>query len=254
MMPLHQQIMLDNLGCVREDKCPLHLPRISGGEIECVNGSAMGYPCRDVNLLSFVPLFELGSQVNASGNDIWRWTQYDDDGAATGYFALTCQTDGVSIVDISAPTEPNVLAFVESNTEPIRHINWRDLKIFGDYAFVVADTTSNFDDHGLQIFNIPDVVAQARAHETEVGFEEIWNVASPAQHLDHNGQHHLNRCDVHEKERMNLSSSLRFHHVHQHPTAQWIWPLSKIQCAVDMAQINSAHGKSQSFGMMRATK
>ena len=64
-----------------------------------------------------------------SGSDIWGWTQYDEEsGAAVSHYALTCQTDGVSIVDITDPIHPNVLAYVESNVSPIRHVNWRDMK------------------------------------------------------------------------------------------------------------------------------
>merc|ERR1719334_2643611 len=127
MMPLHQTIMLDGLECVREDKCPLQLDRVSGSEIECTDGFAavsdeLQYPCKDVNLLSFIPLRDLGSQLNASGSDIWGWTKYDDSNVAIGYYALTCQTDGVSIVDITDPVHPNVLAFIESNVSPIRHV------------------------------------------------------------------------------------------------------------------------------------
>ncbi len=63
------------------------------------------------------------------GSDIWGWTRYDEEsGVAVGHYALTCQTDGVSVVDITDPINPNVLAFVESNVSPIRHVNWRDMK------------------------------------------------------------------------------------------------------------------------------
>ena len=48
MFPLHQAIMSDNLGCVRENKCPLHIPRIEGKEHRCLNGESEGYPCHDV--------------------------------------------------------------------------------------------------------------------------------------------------------------------------------------------------------------
>ena len=57
-----------------------------------------------------------------------------------------------------------------------RHVNWRDLKVYGDYAYVVADTTSNFDDHGLQIFNIPYIIEKARNHQRNVGSQEIYKV------------------------------------------------------------------------------
>ena len=39
--------------------------------IVCENGSAAGYPCNNVDLLSFTPLADIGGGY---GNDIWGWT------------------------------------------------------------------------------------------------------------------------------------------------------------------------------------
>merc|ERR1719295_165141 len=111
---LKQHILQDKLHCIDQDLCPLGLDTITGEEQPCVDGYAtdLEYPCSNVDLLSFIPLGELGSHPNASGNDIWGWTQYDDDGEATGYYALTGQSDGSSIVNITDPINPNVLAFI----------------------------------------------------------------------------------------------------------------------------------------------
>jgi hypothetical protein len=38
---------------------------------ECRNGTAAGYPCHEVDLLSFLPLAEIGG---GHGNDVWGWT------------------------------------------------------------------------------------------------------------------------------------------------------------------------------------
>ena len=59
-----------------------------------------------------------------------------------------------------------------------RHVNWRDLKVYNDHAFVVADTRSgDFDDHGLQIFSIPNIIDKARTHQNNVGYQDIYNVS-----------------------------------------------------------------------------
>ena len=105
MMPLHQLIMADNVDCALNELCPQTLIAAAGSEVQCTNGKAKSngvtYPCNDVNLLSMVPLTDLGSDSDGDGNDIWGWTQYDTNGIAIAHYALTGQTDGASIVDIT---------------------------------------------------------------------------------------------------------------------------------------------------------
>eukprot|EP01084_Bolivina_argentea_P300391 517973_1 len=188
MMPLHQAMLKDYLSCVREDKCPLHLPRIEGNEIQCIDGYAIindeiKYPCSNVDLLSFIPLIDLGSEYNAAGNDIWGWTDYDDNNNAIGYYVITCQTDGTSIVDITEPINPNVLAFIQSNVEPMRHVNWRDAKVFNDHVYVVADTNPHgINDHALQIYNIRLIIERAKKIQDEFGYHVIYNVTYNGTH------------------------------------------------------------------------
>ena len=43
--------------------------------VPCTDGKADEYQCSKVDLLSFVPLKELGS--NSVGNDIWGWTDLE---------------------------------------------------------------------------------------------------------------------------------------------------------------------------------
>ena len=117
---LKQFIVQDRLNCIDADSCPLELEAITGGEVECEDGCAteLGYPCNGISLQSFVPIQMMGGNVNASGNDIWGWTVYDADGAATAHYAIAGLSDGTSIVDVTDPINPNVLAFVEQNVYP----------------------------------------------------------------------------------------------------------------------------------------
>ena len=78
----------------------------------------------------------------------------------------------MSIVDITDPINPNVLAFIESNV--FSHVSWRDIKIFGDFAFVVADDPQN--KHNLTIFNIPTIIDEAEQFQNENGQDVIYNV------------------------------------------------------------------------------
>ena len=77
----------------------------------------------------------------------------DDNGNVDGHYAITCQADGSSIVDITDPLNPNVLAFIVSNVDgELRNVLWRDVKVWKNWAIVVADT-GGIDDHGVQIYN-----------------------------------------------------------------------------------------------------
>jgi choice-of-anchor B domain-containing protein len=138
--------------CKIEGICPTVKPMIAGARTNCVNGQAAGYDCLNVDLLSFVPLSSLGSTSSADGNDIWGYV--DSLGRA---YALTGQTDGASIVDITNPENPEILVFIQSALT--QNTVWRDIKIYKNMMYIVADRSG----HGLQYVNIDAVVSAARA-------------------------------------------------------------------------------------------
>ncbi|KND02087.1 regulatory P domain-containing protein [Spizellomyces punctatus DAOM BR117] len=107
----------------------------SVGYKKCANGFAGDYPCKGVDLLSFIPHTELGSQGN--GNDIWGWT----DPTTKREYAIIGQTDGTAFVDITSPSSPIFLGRLASNVNA--KVPWRDIKVFKDHAFIVADDSSN---------------------------------------------------------------------------------------------------------------
>ena len=112
-------------------------------------------------------------------NDIWGWED------ATGKeFALVGTRTGLSIVDISAPTNPTEVVFVPGTASS----TWRDIKTWGNYAYVVHDNFSGVSD-GLMIIDMttiydpsPTVVKRfpnslVRAHNIyidEFGFAYLW--------------------------------------------------------------------------------
>ena len=88
--------------CAAEDKCPMkELKALSN--VRCAGGKAGEYDCSGVDLQSFVPLSDLGS--NGNGNDIWGWTD-ESDGSE---WAIFCAVDGTSFVDVTDTTNPNVV-------------------------------------------------------------------------------------------------------------------------------------------------
>jgi choice-of-anchor B domain-containing protein len=109
------------------------------GEVTCSGGTAGGYPCKDVDLLAHLPLSTFGS---FEGNDIWGWT------SSTGReFALMGLTDGTGMVEVTNPASPVYLGKLPTFTVSS---SWRDIKIYNDHAFIVAEASS----HGMQVFDL----------------------------------------------------------------------------------------------------
>lgn len=134
----------------------------------CQNGFAGIYPCRNVDLLAYLPATSLGG---VEGNDSWGWR--DD---LTGHlYALMGLTNGVAFVDISDPVAPVYLGNLPTHTSASI---WRDIKVFGQYAFVVSEAPG----HGLQVFDLtqlrnvpaPPVTFTANAHYA--GFSNAHNL------------------------------------------------------------------------------
>lgn len=110
--------------------------------IPCVNGFADVYPCRGVDLLSFVPLADLGD-VQTAG--IWGWT----DPVTRREYALIALASRASFVDITDPDSPRIVGYLPAHTElPTSN---REINVYRDHAFVVADGAGA---HGIQIFDL----------------------------------------------------------------------------------------------------
>lgn len=107
----------------------------------CESGVSSGYACRNVELLARLPTAEIGGGNVA---DSWGWKD-----AQTGrYYALVARTTGTSFVDITDPAAPVYLGNLASTSGAAP---WRDVKVYADHAFVVAD---NIPGHGMQVFDL----------------------------------------------------------------------------------------------------
>ncbi|WP_375580905.1 choice-of-anchor B family protein [Marivirga tractuosa] len=111
----------------------------------CENGKAGGYPCNQVELLSRLDNGVLSGVSGVQGNDIWGWT----DPTGGKEYVLMGQTNGVVFVDISNPIEPVILGRLPSETGNASA--WRDIKVYKNHAFVVADNNTG---HGMQVFDL----------------------------------------------------------------------------------------------------
>ena len=143
------------------------LPAISGGEVPCNDGAAAGYDCDHVDLLAFVPWGDLGAGRGARLNDVWGWT----DSETGREYALVGRMDGTAFVDVTDASNPRYLGNL-AMTEGSQANTWRDVKVFKDHAFVVADGAGQ---HGMQIFDLTQLrdVAEPREFEATAMYHEI---------------------------------------------------------------------------------
>jgi len=111
------------------------------GPAACSGGMADGFACSGVALRKRVPLLDMGG---TGGNDIWGW--FD---AQTGReYALVGLTNGTAFVDVTDPEDPAFLGTMPTQT--VSSI-WRDIKVYQDHAYVVADGAGA---HGMQVFDL----------------------------------------------------------------------------------------------------
>jgi choice-of-anchor B domain-containing protein len=163
-------------------------------KLKCSDGlSNEKYSCENIDLVAHVPVEELLTEPLDNGkalNDIWGWTD-----PQTGIeYALVGLTDGVAFVDISTPSDPEVVAKLNETTSSskstannlwkgtIAHDEksaWRDFKVYENYLYVVSDAQP----HGLQVFDltrlrdIDDPPAMLREDVLYEEFENAHNIA-----------------------------------------------------------------------------
>mmetsp|Transcript_2172 Transcript_2172/g.2684 ORF Transcript_2172/g.2684 Transcript_2172/m.2684 type:complete len:529 (-) Transcript_2172:131-1717(-) len=149
------------IACKIAGHCPMNIPSVRVPE-PCANGQIDNtWDCNNVNLFSFTSLSDLGSSGSANGNDIWGWTNPNDPAGGVKRYAITGQTDGATIVDITEPTNPAVLCFIPSKVS----INtvWRDIKMVKNnngvvFAAIVADRSGQ----GLQWVPMEAAITKCR--------------------------------------------------------------------------------------------
>jgi choice-of-anchor B domain-containing protein len=150
----------------------------TGGAAPCDNGLADIYPCRNVNLLSFVSKEELGAPADMLVTNLWGWTDPD---TSKEYVLLGLQ-DGTAFLDISDPLAPVYLGTLPTHSMTATLSPYRDMKVYENYAFIIADTTSR---NGMQIFDLTNL----RGITSPVTFSETAHYpldANPANSYAHN--------------------------------------------------------------------
>lgn len=145
-----------------------------GEAVPCAGGTAAGFPCAGVELVSYLPLGALGvSDAGAARlNDMWGWT----DPADGKEYALVARTDGVTFVDVTDALRPRALGYLPS---PTPASSWRDVKVYANHAYVVADGAAG---HGVQIFDLTrlrgvDVFTTFSEDGRYTGVSSVHNIA-----------------------------------------------------------------------------
>ena len=113
--------------------------------VSCADGMAGGYPCRDIDLMSFLPHGDIGG---GTGNDLWGWT----DPVTGREYALVGHSTGTAFVDVSNPSAPVYLGTLPTSTV---NSTWRGIKVFADHAFIVSEAAN----HGMQVFDLTQLRA-----------------------------------------------------------------------------------------------
>ena len=120
---------------------------ILGSPEDCSDsGTVGGFNCSGVDLISFLPVKDLGGARGVMVNDIWGWT---DSETGTEY-ALVGRMDAMTFVSLEDPANPRYLGELPL-TEGANTNLWRDVKVYADHAFIVADGAGA---HGVQIFDL----------------------------------------------------------------------------------------------------
>ncbi len=150
------------------------LSSISGGQIDCEEGLAEGFDCDRVDLLSFIPREELGAPRGVRLNDVWGWT----DPLTGSEYALVGRMDGIAFVDVTDAFNPRYLGNF-AKTPGSRSNTWRDMKVYRDHMFVVADGAGQ---HGMQVFDLTQLrdVTEPREWEPTALYEDVASVHNVA--------------------------------------------------------------------------
>ena len=142
------KILLLPAGSLLAYGCGGNSSSLTTGPATCTNGAAGDFSCMGVNLRKRVPLEDMDG---TKGNDIWGW--FDE--LTANEYALMGMSNGTAFVNVTDPDNPVYLGLLP--TETISSA-WRDIKVYQDHAFVVAD---NVGAHGMQVFDLTRLRNQA---------------------------------------------------------------------------------------------
>ena len=119
---------------------------ITGDQVRCEDGKAARFECDSVDMVAFLSIKDVGGGRGISLNDIWGWT----DPESGKEWALLGRSNGTVFVDVSDANNPIYVGELML-TEGAKPAAWRDIKVYKDHAFIVADGAGS---HGMQVFDL----------------------------------------------------------------------------------------------------
>ncbi|MGQ0816155.1 MAG: choice-of-anchor B family protein [Gemmatimonadota bacterium] len=123
------------------------IPSITTGRQDCLGGkSANQFECRDVEMMAYLSVPDIGGGRGVQLNDIWGWT----DPQTGKEWAIVGRMDGTSFVDVSNPEKPVYVADLPM-TMGANTAAWRDMKVYRNHVYIVADGSGP---HGMQVFDL----------------------------------------------------------------------------------------------------
>ncbi|NNF44047.1 MAG: choice-of-anchor B family protein [Phycisphaerales bacterium] len=140
-----------------------HEPYVGPGYRAATDGGDPGFPADGVVLLSWIPIAEFGGG-SGSANDSWGYTS--PSGREYAIIGLEC---GTGFADITQPDNAQVVGMI-----PGTCCTWRDIKTFGEYAYVVTECGD-----GMQIVDLTNIDSGtvALANSVTVGGSDSHNIA-----------------------------------------------------------------------------
>lgn len=146
---------------------------LSSGPEPCSGGSAGGFSCLGIALRKRL---SLQSMNGVTGNDVWGWV----DTQSGNEYALMGMSNGTAFVDVTDPENPVFLGNLPTETV---NSDWRDIKVYRDHAYVVADGAGP---HGMQVFDLTRLRGQAapQTFSADVVYGDIANAHNLAINED----------------------------------------------------------------------
>ncbi|MFK7799992.1 MAG: choice-of-anchor B family protein [Anaerolineae bacterium] len=135
-LPCHANLLADEIPVERSSVLVVE-------SAACVDGTAAGFPCDQVDLLSQLTLDNFDG-VKAS--DIWGWT---DPSNGNEIVILTLR-DRTVFIDATDALDPQIIGTLW-NPLGAKASAWRDVKTYSNTAYIVGDIAGSF---GMQIFDL----------------------------------------------------------------------------------------------------
>ena len=113
---------------------------------QCENGHIGAFTCKNIELVSHMPVSALGGARGVWVNDVWGWT----DPRSGRDYALVARRDGAAFVDVTDPASPKLIGSLPRTRGSPPSV-WRDIKVINNHAYIVADGA---EAHGMQVFDL----------------------------------------------------------------------------------------------------